>query len=155
METSGDVLGSPPSGRGRRSPCPSQEGQHWALSKVMCPGWLVPCLIYVWGQRQSMTHSPSLSNLNVHSKCMSLPAARPCPLSVRWPIWLLLTSLLVCHTDFLSVSAFLSVYLVLASVYMSVWLFVGQVCTLARKSVFAHTVWMHELVRATDHALEI
>lgn len=107
-----------------RVPCSSQEGQRWALSDVMCPGWLVLCLIYVWGQWQSLTHSPSPSNLNVHSKGLFLPAARPCPLSVCRSVCLFLTnltSLPVCLCVFLPLF-----YLLLASVYMPVWLFVGQ-----------------------------
>lgn len=44
QETSLDLL---PWRGGRQSPCPSEEGRHWALSGAMCPGWLVPCLIYV------------------------------------------------------------------------------------------------------------
>lgn len=72
QETSLDLL---PSGGGRHSPCPSQEGRHWALSDVMCPGWLGLYLIYVWGQ--TLTHSPSLPNLNVHSKGLSLSQSLP------------------------------------------------------------------------------
>lgn len=39
--------------------------------------------------------------------------------------------------------------------YTSVPLFVGQVFWLARVSAFPHTVWMHDLIRTNDHALEI
>lgn len=48
METSGDVLGSP-SLRGREAESLPQSGglTLGALSDVMCPGWLVLCLIYV------------------------------------------------------------------------------------------------------------
>lgn len=64
----------------RHSPCPSQQRcWHWAVSNEMCPGWLVRCLIYVWGQWQSLTYSASLSNLNVQSEALNQPTARPCP----------------------------------------------------------------------------
>lgn len=47
---------------------------------------------------QSLTHSPSPSNLNVHSKGLSLPAARPCPLSVSGSICLFLTNRTDCQS---------------------------------------------------------
>lgn len=145
QETSLDLL---PSGGGRHSPCPSQEGRHWALSDVMCPGWLGLYLIYVWGQ--TLTHSPSLPNLNVHSKGLSLSQSLP---SIC--LWVSLSVSYQSATLSFCLSVFLLVYLVSGSVHMYVWLFVGQVCLLARKSVSPHTVWMHELIRATDRALEI
>lgn len=81
-----------------REPAPVRRTNIGALSYVMCPEWLVLCLIYVWGQ--SLT--PSLSNLNVHSKGPSLPAARLCPLSVCRSYCLFLTNRLTLQSICLS-----------------------------------------------------
>lgn len=79
---------SPPVRGGRQRACPSQEDQHRGFELCDVSWRLVLCLIYVWGR--SLT--PSLSNLNVHSKGPSLPAARPCPLSVCRSYCLFLTN---------------------------------------------------------------
>lgn len=150
METSGDVLGSP-SLQGRETESLPQSGglTLGALSDVMCPGWLVLCLIYVWGRGQSLPRSPSLSNLNVHSKGRSLPAARPCPLSVCGSICLFLTNLLELWS---LLPPGLSGFSVSPHVCLSVCRSGLLAC---QKVCLPSHVWMHDLIRATDHALEI
>lgn len=83
------------------------------------------------------------------SQDLSPPAARLGSLTAPTSVCLFLTSLLLCQC--VCGPADLSAF--------SVCLYVcPAVCgsgLLARESAFPHAVWMHDLIRTTDHALEI